>query len=132
MIVTADHGISFVPGERSRGIGDANVGGIANVPLLYKEPGQRTGTAQTRPVQLIDIVPTIAAQLELDPPWTFDGRDMFAAEPAGDRRVQGPYGAVDVPEDPRNHRRGDHSRHAQRGSGTDPPAASTGSAARIP
>ena len=99
VIVTADHGISFVPGERSRGIGDANVGGIANVPLLYKEPGQRTGTAQTRPVQLIDIVPTIAAQLELDPPWTFDGRDMFAAEPAGDRRVQGPYGAVDVPED---------------------------------
>ena len=97
VIVTADHGISFVPGERSRGVGEANVGGIANVPLLYKEPGQRTGTVQAQPVQLIDVVPTIAARLELDPPWTFDGRDMFAAGPTEDRRVQGPYGAVGVP-----------------------------------
>ena len=97
VIVTADHGISFVPGERSRGIGEANAGGIANVPLLYKEPGQRAGTVQTRPVQLIDVVPTIAARLELDPPWTFDGRDMLAAGPAPDRRVRGPYGIVDVP-----------------------------------
>ena len=98
VIVAADHGVSFVPGERSRGIGEANVGGIASVPLLYKEPGQRTGTVQHQPVQLIDIVPTIAAQLGLDPPWTFDGRDMFAAGPATDRRVHGPFGAVDVPE----------------------------------
>ena len=98
VIVAADHGVSFVAGERSRGIGEANVGGIASVPLLYKEPGQRTGTVQHQPVQLIDIVPTIAAQLELDPPWTFDGRDMFAAGPATDRRVHGPFGAVDVPE----------------------------------
>ena len=97
VIVTADHGISFVPGERSRGIGEANAGGIANVPLLYKEPGQRAGTVQTRPVQLIDVVPTIAARLELDPPWTFDGHDMLAAGPAPDRRVRGPYGIVDVP-----------------------------------
>ena len=99
MIVTADHGISFVPGERSRGIGEANAGGIANVPLLYKEPGQRAGTVQTRPVQLIDVVPTIAARLELDPPWTFDGHDMLAAGPAPDRRVRGPYGIVDLPGD---------------------------------
>ncbi len=99
VIVTADHGISFVPGERSRGIGEANAGGIANVPLLYKEPGQRAGTVQTRPVQLIDVVPTIAARLELDPPWTFDGHDMLAAGPAPDRRVRGPYGIVDVPGD---------------------------------
>ena len=54
VIVAADHGISFVPGERSRGIGEANVAGIATAPLLYKEPGQRTGTLQHQPVQLID------------------------------------------------------------------------------
>ena len=99
VIVTADHGISFVPGERSRGIGEANAGGIANVPLLYKEPGQRAGTVQTRPVQLIDVVPTIAGRLELDPPWTFDGHDMLAAGPDPDRRVRGPYGIVDLPGD---------------------------------
>ena len=98
VIVAADHGVSFVPGERSRGVGEANVVAIASVPLLYKEPGQRTGTVQHQPVQLIDVVPTIAARLGLDPPWTFDGRDMFAAGAAPDRRVRGPFGAVDVPE----------------------------------
>ena len=99
VIVTADHGISFVPGERSRGIGEANAAGIANVPLLYKEPGQRVGTVQSQPVELIDVVPTVAAQLGLDPPWRFDGRDMFTAGPARDRQVRGPYGTVNVPLD---------------------------------
>lgn len=99
VIVSADHGISFVPGERSRGIGQANTAGIANVPLLYKEPGQRSGTVQPQPVELIDVVPTIAAALGLDPPWPFDGRDMFAADPARRRQVRGPFGIVEVPSD---------------------------------
>ncbi len=100
VIVTADHGISFVPGERSRGIGEANTAGIANVPLLYKEPGQRSGTVQPQPVELIDVVPTLAAKLGLDPPWAFDGHNLFAvADPTRDRRVRGPYGMVDVPGD---------------------------------
>ena len=99
VIVSADHGISFVPGERSRGIGQANTAGIANVPLLYKEPGQRSGTVQPQPVELIDVVPTIAAALGLDPPWPFDGRDMFATDPTRRRQVRGPFGIVDVPSD---------------------------------
>ena len=99
VIVSADHGISFVPGERSRGIGEANTAGIANVPLLYKEPGQQSGTVLSQPVELIDVVPTIAAALGLDPPWPFDGRDMFAADPTRRRQVRGPFGIVDVPSD---------------------------------
>ncbi len=97
VIVTADHGMSFVPGEPSRGIGEANAGGIANVPLIYKEPGQRAGTVQPQPVQLIDIVPTIAARLGIDPPWVPEGRDMFTEGPARVRRVTGPFGAADIP-----------------------------------
>ena len=37
VIVAADHGITFVAGEHSRG-DTSNVGGIAGVPLLFKEP----------------------------------------------------------------------------------------------
>ena len=98
VIVVADHGISFLAGERSRGVGDVNVGGIAGVPLLFKEPGQKTGTVQPQPVQLIDIVPTIAAKLGIESPWASAGRDMFSAQPASDRAVSGPFGSVMVPE----------------------------------
>ena len=99
VIVTADHGISFVPGERSRGVNDVNVGGIAGVPLILKEPNQKAGTVQPQPVRLIDIVPTIAELLGVDAPWDFAGRNMFSAQPAVDRAVGGTGGSVKVPED---------------------------------
>ncbi len=99
VIVTADHGISFVPGERSRGVNDVNVAGIAGVPLLFKEPHQTSGTVQPQPVQLIDIVPTIAAQLGIDAPWEFAGHEMLRPQPAVDRAVGGTGGSVKVPED---------------------------------
>lgn len=98
VIVTADHGISFVAGERSRGVNDVNVGGIAAVPLLFKEPGQKAGTVQPQPVQLIDVVPTIAAKLEIETPWAFAGQDMFSPQVAPDRAVGGTGGSVKVPE----------------------------------
>jgi hypothetical protein len=77
VIVTADHGVSFVPGERNRGPGLQNVGGIAGVPLFYKLPNQHVGEAHNSPVQTIDIVPTIAEQLDLEIPWTVDGVSLF-------------------------------------------------------
>ncbi len=99
VIVAADHGVSFVAGERSRGVGDMNVGGIAGVPLLFKEPRQTSGTVQSQPVQLVDVVPTIAAQLNVDAPWDFAGRDMLRVQPAADRAVDGIGGSVKVPQD---------------------------------
>ncbi len=98
VVVTADHGISFVPGERARGVGDANVGGIAGVPLLLKEPHQSYGTVQSQPVQLVDIVPTITVQLRIDAPWDFAGRDILGPRSTLDRSVSGPFGSVTVPE----------------------------------
>ncbi len=100
VIVTADHGITFVAGEHSRG-DTQNVAGIAGVPLLFKEPHQTSGTVQSQPVQLIDIVPTIAALLGVDVPWDLAGRDMLRAQPAVDRavRIGGSLVWVQVPED---------------------------------
>ena len=98
VIVTADHGITFVAGERPRG-DTQNVGGVAGVPLLFKEPHQTSGTVQSQPVQLVDIVPTIVAQLGVDAPWDFAGRDMLRAQAAVDRAVLMRGSLVSVPED---------------------------------
>ena len=99
VIVTADHGITFVPGDLAREP-VRNVAGVAGVPLLFKEPHQTSGTVQSQPVQLVDVVPTIAALLGVDAPWGLAGRDMFRAHAAVDRAVL--YGArvwVQVPDD---------------------------------
>ena len=85
IIVTADHGISFVPGGGSRGAGDRNVGGIAGVPLLYKRPGQTEAVWHDDPVSTLDIVPTLIGQLELESPWELEGYDLFNEEIPSDR-----------------------------------------------
>ncbi len=98
VVVTADHGVSFLAGERSRGVNEINVGGIAGVPLLFKEPNQKTGTIQTQPVRLVDIVPTIAALLEVEVPWAVAGQNMFNPQVVPERAVGGTGGSVKVPE----------------------------------
>ena len=64
VVVTADHGVSFRVGQADRrAVTPENVEDIAPVPLFVKAPGQRTGRVSTRPVQTIDILPTIADEL---------------------------------------------------------------------
>lgn len=91
IIVTADHGISFVAGQPARGPGQGNLGGIAAIPLLYKLPGQTTPTVHTKPVETIDVVPTIAAQLDIETPWPVDGHDLFGPVVERDRIVRYPF-----------------------------------------
>lgn len=97
--VVADHGIAFVPGSRSRGVGTANLGGIAGVPLFVKLPGQTEGERHHNPVETIDIVPTIAAALGIEVPWALDGVDLFDADPdpTRHRAVLSPFSA-EIPE----------------------------------
>ena len=82
VIVTADHGISFIQGERRRGVTPGNIHDVASVPLLVKRPGQREPGLIERHVQTVDIVPTIAEVLDLDLPYEADGRSLF--DPAND------------------------------------------------
>jgi len=98
VIVVADHGINFVPGSRSRGVDDDNLGGIAGVPLFYKLPGQTEGERHHNPVETVDILPTIAAQLAIELPWNIDGFDLFGPEIERDRAVWHPFSA-DIPDD---------------------------------
>ena len=77
LIVTADHGISFLPGERARGYTQFNYPDILSVPLFIKLPQQKKGSLRIEPVKVIDILPTIADTLGLEIPWPIDGRNPF-------------------------------------------------------
>lgn len=79
IVVTADHGVAFDADEPIRGLSAGNAEQIMWVPLLVKAPGQAEGALDDRPVQTIDVFPTIADIIDLEVPWSVDGRS--AAEP---------------------------------------------------
>ena len=85
IVVTADHGYSFLAGVRDRRtITRRNVHEIASVPLLVKAPGQRVGSVDRAYVRTLDVLPTIAGILRTRVPWRVAGRSAFA--PATRRR----------------------------------------------
>ncbi len=81
IVVAADHGHSFRPGQRRRTATAANVEDVLEVPLLVKRPGQTEGTVFKHVVQTIDVVPTIAAEIGVQPPWPVDGRPLDDRSP---------------------------------------------------
>lgn len=87
LVVTADHGASFLAGEPYRLATSANVADIARVPLLVKTPRQREGHVDDRNVETVDILPTVAAVLGIELPWPVDGASVPAAVPRGDKRL---------------------------------------------
>jgi hypothetical protein len=95
LIVTADHGVSFRPGESQRYVTETNRADIMWVPLFVKLPGQRAGRIDDRDVQTIDIVPTVAGVLGVDVPWSHDGRDAARDGPARDKVVFTPRSLED-------------------------------------
>ena len=60
LIVTADHGIAFEPGLAKRMVEPETIGQLAHVPLFVKRPRQRKSAISNNPVELADVVPTIA------------------------------------------------------------------------
>jgi len=79
LVVAADHGVSFRPGIAQRALAPDNYADIASVPLFIKRPGQRRGQTSDRPVQTVDILPSIMDMLGIEPPRQPDGRSLFAA-----------------------------------------------------
>jgi hypothetical protein len=89
LVVTADHGASFVTGQPRRPANAANIGTIAPVPFFVKLPGQRSGKVDDGAVRTIDVLPTIAAAAGVRVPWKADGM------PAADRPVD-PAAPIDM------------------------------------
>ena len=78
IVVLADHGVSFRPGDRRRGAVEGNLHDIALVPLFFKQPYQRRGRIVDTHVETIDILPSIADLLDLPPPAGADGESFFS------------------------------------------------------
>ncbi len=77
LVVTADHGISFQPGDSYRHLSATNYPDILRVPLFIKKPHQKEGVISDRKVQLIDVLPTMAKVLGEKLPWPVDGRSAL-------------------------------------------------------
>ena len=83
VIVTADHGAAFTPGEPRRLATRRNLAEIAFVPLLVKPPHSRSGRTVGGPARSVDVLPTIADVLDLRVPRRMEGRSLLRPRPAG-------------------------------------------------
>ncbi|MFO1095098.1 MAG: sulfatase-like hydrolase/transferase, partial [Planctomycetaceae bacterium] len=77
IVVAGDHGVSFLAGHSRRMPDGENLPDILSVPLFIKRPGQHVGVVSDRNVESIDVLPTIAAALQLDLPRPVDGESLL-------------------------------------------------------
>jgi hypothetical protein len=90
IIVTADHGITFVPGESKRKtVNAANVGTLEDlyrVPLFIKYPGQQAAAQDDCTASSVDILATVVAATGIDAGWKTDGADLLRSCPQRESR----------------------------------------------
>jgi len=77
IVVVADHGQGFWPGDFDRKLTAQNLADVLSVPLLIKRPYQRERVVSDRNVELVDILPTVAGELGVDVPWAIEGGALF-------------------------------------------------------
>lgn len=97
LIVTADHGVSFVPGFSRRHFLPETVGGSAWFPLFVKLPQQRDGGTDDRPLTSIDVLPTIIAAIGGDL-GEYDFEGVEAGQVTTERRDRTVPGSPSWPE----------------------------------
>lgn len=82
IIVAADHGESL--GEHGQWThGTSLFDQQIHVPLIVKYPGQRTGRRVSRPVETLDIVPTVLEVSGVASKATFDGQSLTVPDTRG-------------------------------------------------
>jgi hypothetical protein len=89
IVVTSDHGNSFSEGISGRDLDEAQraAAELAWVPLLIKEPGQRTGRVDDRNWEHVDLLPTLADHAGVRLPGPVDGISALGEERrTGDKR----------------------------------------------
>ena len=83
LVITADHGASFRPGDSRRTVTQTNHADIMPVPLFIKYPHQQQGGIDDRNARTIDILPTIAEVLRVKNNWKLDGRSLLLTPAPG-------------------------------------------------
>lgn len=95
VIVMADHGVSFTPETSMRVLERGTFGEIAAVPLFVKRPRQESGGVSDRPVETIDVLPTVLDVLGAPTPAGVDGRSLFDdGPPRTSKRFDNPEGTL--------------------------------------
>jgi hypothetical protein len=84
--MTADHGISFTPGQAQRTLQDRNAHELLWVPLFIKSPHQQSAKVDDRNWEQVDLLPTIADILKIKVPWRVDGSSAMG--PGRSRRTK--------------------------------------------
>jgi hypothetical protein len=81
IVITADHGIAFLPGSTQRMFTGESAAEIMRVPLIFKFPKETGVPASVSDInaETIDIVPTIADALDLEMEWRPDGVSLLDA-----------------------------------------------------
>ena len=89
LIVTADHGLAFTPGQSGRAsVVPATAPDVLWVPLFIKHPGQRSGAANDVNWEHVDLVPTIADIEGLRVPWKLEGVSWADPKSAARQRTE--------------------------------------------
>jgi arylsulfatase A-like enzyme len=74
VVVTADHGLAFTPGEEGRStVTEATAPDVLWVPLFIKRPGQQDPSVNDVNFEHVDLAPTISEMVGLQIPWATDG-----------------------------------------------------------
>jgi hypothetical protein len=73
VVMGADHGEGWVPGEKPRSLGKANVPDLMWVPMFVKAPNQDNGRVDDRNWEQVDLLPTVADLAGVTVPWKTEG-----------------------------------------------------------
>lgn len=77
VIVVADHGASFEPGQHRRWPEDDNRDDLYRIPMFVKYPSQAAGRVVDEPVFTVDLAPTIVDVMGVETTWQFDGISLL-------------------------------------------------------
>ena len=89
LVVTADHGMAFKPGESGRASPiNPTAPDVLWVPLFIKRPGQRAPSVNDVNWEHVDLLPTIAELAGFRVPWRTDGVSWANPSAAGRTTTQ--------------------------------------------
>ena len=89
LVVTADHGISFIPASPQRNTDFTDpeqVADVYRVPTFIKYPNQKSGSPSDCAITNLDLLPTIIDVTQTKSSWAFAGKSLVGDCPTGRTR----------------------------------------------
>jgi hypothetical protein len=96
LVVVSDHGVSFAANSERRVPVTSTLAGVAQIPLFIKYPEQTQAVRDDRPVETIDIFPTIADVLQVPLSTKPDGQSLVSTQlQAAERHIFEAKGVIE-------------------------------------